>query len=78
MKDRERRELVVIERELRAEAPELVALFDPPVRRRGLRTALWLAGVLLPLSAFLDDMTVLLGALALVAMSVVPWTVRDG
>jgi hypothetical protein len=77
MREDERRRLLVIEQNLIAEAPELARLFDPPrparrVRRR--RAALWLITALLPISAALADGTVLVGALALLAMTVVRWT----
>lgn len=58
---------------------QLAALFRPLARlerrARIRRAAPWLAACLLPLAAFLDDTTVLLGALALLSMSAVRWTV---
>jgi Protein of unknown function (DUF3040) len=50
MREYETRQLVVIEENLRAEAPELVALFDPvaePVAAGGGAALRWLAAVLL-------------------------------
>ena len=79
MKNRQRRELLVIEKNLLAESPEMAALFAPLVRlerrARIRRAAPLLAACLLPFAAFLDDTMVLLGALALLSMSAVRWTV---
>lgn len=75
MRDHERRELQVIEEELRAQAPELAALFDPPATSRGPRPRLVLAAGLLLLGLLLGDPTASLGALALLAGWAVPWTV---
>jgi hypothetical protein len=76
MKNRERRELLLIEKNLLAESPELAAMFAPLARRtRVRRAAPWFAACLLALAAFLDDTTILIGSLALLCMSIVRWTV---
>jgi hypothetical protein len=81
MKVRERRALLVIEKNLLAETPELAALFGPlsrPHRSRAIqRAAQWCTAGLLLLSTLLSDGTVALGALALLSMSVVRWTVVE-
>ncbi len=79
MREHERRELLLIEQHLLAQAPELIELFgtQPSRRRRdpGRRTLHVLAAVLALLGVFLSELPLLLAALALVAMSVVYWTV---
>ena len=81
MRDRERRELLVIETNLLAEAPELAALFGalgrPGRRERDDRIARWFLIGLLVLGLLLEDATVLLGAYALLSVSVVRWIVRS-
>lgn len=80
MRDHERRELLVIEENLLAEAPELAARFDglaeaPRIGRRR-RVAWWLAVALLLLGVLLGDAWLLLGALLLARTTVVPRRVR--
>jgi len=79
MRHDERRKLLIIEQNLVAEAPELAALFGTPARpgRRayhGLIT--WFLIGLLVLGVLLDDTTIVLGAFALLSVSVVRWIVR--
>jgi hypothetical protein len=80
MREHERRELLVIEQNLLAEAPELAELFARLAapcwserRRRALR---WLAAILLLLGVVLVEVPLLLGALVLAGMSVIRWTVQ--
>lgn len=81
MRERERRALLVIEKNLLAEAPELAALFDPPPepdrikrRRRAMR---WLTATVLLLAVVVGDTTLLFGGLALLSMFAVRWTVVE-
>lgn len=71
MREHERRELLVIEQNLLAEAPELAELFArlaEPRRSGGGRRALrWLAAILLLLGVVLVEVPLLLGALVLAA-----------
>jgi hypothetical protein len=79
MEDRERRELLVIEENLVAEAPELAELFDglEAARRSGWgrRAIGWLAVALLLLGAVLGEASLLLGALVLAGMAASRWSV---
>jgi hypothetical protein len=81
MRRRERRQLLLIERHLVAEAPELAALFDAqtrPRRRADVGLVAWWSLVgLLVLGVLLADTTVVLGAYALLSASVVRWIVRS-
>jgi hypothetical protein len=81
MREHERRELLVIEQNLRAEAPELEELFarlaEPRWIGRGRRTLRWLAAILLLLGLVLWQIPLLLGAVVLAGMSVTRWTVQE-
>jgi hypothetical protein len=81
VRDREKRELLVIEKNLLAESPELAALFGPlahPGRReRNDRSARWFLIGLLVLGLLLEDTPVILAAYALLSVSVVRWIVRS-
>jgi hypothetical protein len=80
MREDERRELHVIEQNLRTEAPELAELFttfaEPRWSRNGRRMLRWLAATLLLLGVVLWEVPLLLGALVLASVSAVRWTVQ--
>jgi hypothetical protein len=77
MRAHERRELHVIEQNLLADAPELAEQFASLAESRrsgwGRRTVRWLAAILLLLGVVLWEVSLLLGALVLAAVSVVRW-----
>ncbi len=73
LRDDERRQLLLIEQNLVAEAPELADQFArlAPRRRsgRGHGTVVWLAASVLLLGVILGEVRLVLGALVLVAVS---------
>jgi hypothetical protein len=81
MREHEQRELLVIEENLVAEAPKLAELFDELDMARQssrlARTLRWLAVALLFLGLALGEGLLLLGALVLVGMGIIRWTVRS-
>jgi hypothetical protein len=81
MREHEQRELLVIEENLVAEAPELAELFDALDMTRQssrlTRALRWLAVALLFLDLALGEGLLLLGALVLTGIGVNRWTVRS-
>lgn len=81
MRRHERRKLLIIEQNLVAESPELAALFGtrarPGRRARDGRIARWFLIGLLVLGVLLGDTTILLGAYAVLSVSIVRWIVRS-